>query len=234
MKGIIIAVILVVVLGATALAAPLISTTQTITQTILAIPFISTVQTITQEIVVRPTGGGGGGGGGGPDRTPPRIYDIVFCHEGITETTADICWKTQEKSTSQVEYWTSPSKLSPLDKAYVINHHVRLIDLTPGTTYYYRTMSRDRAGNLGVSNEYTFTTLGEVPAKPEPTPPEPEKPEPVVPEPTPPPPPPPAPPPAPTPEKPTPWPLIGGVIGAAAVAGGIGYWLWRRKEAKHG
>ena len=103
-----------------------------------------------------------GGGGGAVDRTPPRISDVVLC-DGATETTADICWKTNEKSTSQVKYWTSPPMFSELDKAYVIRHRVQLSGLTPGTTYYYKTMSRDRAGNLAVSDEYSFTTLGKVP-----------------------------------------------------------------------
>ena len=104
-----------------------------------------------------------GGGGIGPgDIKPPRLSDISTC--GIAETTADICWKTQEFSDSQVEYRASPSMVSELDEAMVINHRVRLIGLTPGTTYYYKTMSRDKAGNLAVSDEYTFTTLGTLPA----------------------------------------------------------------------
>jgi len=104
-----------------------------------------------------------GGGGIGPgDIKPPRLSDISTC--GIAETTADICWKTQEFSDSQVEYRVSPSMFSELDEAMVINHRVRLIGLTPGTTYYYKTMSRDKAGNLAVSDEYTFTTLGTPPA----------------------------------------------------------------------
>jgi len=104
-----------------------------------------------------------GGGGISPgDIKPPRLSDISTC--GIAETSADICWKTQEFSDSQVEYRASPSMFSELDEAMVINHRVRLIGLTPGTTYYYKTMSRDKAGNLAVSDEYTFTTPGTPPA----------------------------------------------------------------------
>jgi len=109
-------------------------------------------------------GAGGGGGPAPPDTTPPRISNIALCPEGVTETTADICWTTHEKSTSQVEYWTSPSMLSPLDETLVIQHHVQLTGLTPGTKYYYKTMSMDRRDNLAVSDEYTFTTLGKAPA----------------------------------------------------------------------
>ena len=100
----------------------------------------------------------GGGGPGARDTTPPTISDILVSN--IIKTSADISWKTDEKSDSQVEYWTSPSKLSPLDTAMVINHLVHLTDLTPGTTYHYKTMSRDAAGNLAVSDVHSFTTLG--------------------------------------------------------------------------
>jgi len=105
---------------------------------------------------------GGGGGGGAPDTTPPTISDILASN--ISETSADISWKTDEKSTSQVEYWSSPSKFSPLDETRVINHLVHLTGLIPGTTYHYKTMSKDAADNLAVSDEHTFTTLGKAPA----------------------------------------------------------------------
>jgi hypothetical protein len=104
---------------------------------------------------------GGGGGFGSQDRTPPRISDIVLCQ--VDKTTADICWKTHEKSTSQVRYRASPEMLSELDEEMVIEHLVHLTGLTPATTYYYVTMSRDKSGNLGESDELTFTTMG-VPA----------------------------------------------------------------------
>ena len=107
--------------------------------------------------------GGGWVGGVVADTEPPEISDVCVCDEGVTETTADICWRTTELGTSQVEYWTSPKKFSPLDESLVTNHHVKLTGLTPGTTYHYRTLSKDRAGNLVKSAEYTFTTLGEPP-----------------------------------------------------------------------
>ena len=178
-------------------------------------------------------------GGFAPDSTPPRIYNTSLC--AIGNTTADLCWTTNEPATSQVEYWTSPSTLSPLDKKYVTRHRVHLTDLTPGTIYHYKMMSEDRAGNLKVSDKHTFTTLGAKPVPepapepaPEPEPAPPEEPEPVVPEPTKPEPILPSPE-EPAPEEPAPWPWIGGGIGAAAIAGGVWYWLWRRrKEATHG
>ena len=91
------------------------------------------------------------------DRTPPRISDISVSK--ITETGADISWKTHEKSDSQVEYWASPSTLSSLDTEMTLNHLVSITDLTPGATHHFRVMSTDRAGNQAVSDEHTLTTL---------------------------------------------------------------------------
>jgi hypothetical protein len=111
-------------------------------------------------ILAAPVGGGGGGGGG--DTIAPIISNVGS--GGVTETTADISWQTNEISTSQMEWWSSPSTLSPLDETLVLQHLVKLTGLTPGTTYHYKTMSKDAAGNLAVSPEYTFTTLGKAPA----------------------------------------------------------------------
>ena len=104
-------------------------------------------------------GGGGGGGGGRGDATPPIISNVGSCMGGITDTTADICWDTNEPSTTQMEYWASPGILSPLDATLATDHHVNLTGLTPLTTYHYKSMSRDGAGNLAISPEFTFTTL---------------------------------------------------------------------------
>lgn len=93
------------------------------------------------------------------DTVAPRISNVSLCTMGVTDTTADICWLTNEESTSQVEYWASPRILSPLDETRCTEHNIHLSDLTPGTSYSYRTMSKDEAGNLAVSDVYTFTTL---------------------------------------------------------------------------
>lgn len=170
-----------------------------------------------------PSGGGGGGFG---DTNPPRIYDGLV--SGITETTADIAWTTNEKSTSQVEYWASPSKFSPLDETYVINHLVQLTDLIPGTNYSYKTMSEDRAGNLAVSDECSFTTLEGKTVEPEPLPPEPTPP---APEPEPEPAPRPEPAPTPTPEPaPSAFWWIGGTLVFLGVVGFGTWWLLRREK----
>lgn len=186
---------------------------------------------LSANIVEKPTVGGGGGEV--TDTEPPRIYNILV--SGITEASADIYWTTTEWSTSQVEYWTSPSELTPLDEAYISKHLVHLTDLIPGTTYYYRTMSKDKAGNLAISGECNFTTLGEAPEE-EVVPPEeeevaPPEPEPApAPAPAPPAPPPPAPPPEVAPPAPPfNWPLVGGIIAAVVVVALVVFFLVRRR-----
>ena len=132
--------------------------TQTITVTDAAAAVSATSSGITVWLQL----GGGGGGAPPSDTTSPTISNISVSN--ITGTSADISWRTNESGTSQVEYRSSPSILSPLDETMVLAHLVRLTDLTPGTTYYYKVMSKDSAGNLAVSEEDTFTTLGEAPA----------------------------------------------------------------------
>ena len=162
-----------------------------------------------------------GGGGGGISKL--RLYDLTV--ENITEDSADIFWKTNRGATSQVTYWSS-LELEIEDETRVREHSLCLKDLEQDTTYSFEVYSRDKY-KKSATEEGEFTTLKkEVVPAPEPTPP--PVPEPAPPEPTPPPPP-PTPPPA--PEEPTPWALIGGLIGAA-IAGGIGYWLWRRRKAR--
>jgi hypothetical protein len=97
------------------------------------------------------------GYGGGADTDPPKFSGINASGTGSNSTT--VAWTTSELSTSQVEYWSSPSLFSPLDTRMVINHTVHLSGLNPATTYYYKTMSRDGSGNLAISDVHTFTTL---------------------------------------------------------------------------
>ncbi|MFC1981733.1 CARDB domain-containing protein [Chloroflexota bacterium] len=118
-----------------------------------------------------PSDGPPTGGVGGRDNTAPVISNIGLGPEGITETTAEICWTTNEASTSQTEYWyiicsqESTHAFSPVTETYTKDHCVVLTGLIPGTTYHYRVISKDASGNKKVSGEYTFTTLGKAPGK---------------------------------------------------------------------
>jgi hypothetical protein len=90
------------------------------------------------------------------DSLPPVITNFRVVN--IKTTEADITWTTNELSDSQVEYWSSPSQFSSLDKTPATNHSVHLFGLKSGTLYHYKTFSRDQAGNLAVSPELSFIT----------------------------------------------------------------------------
>src|SRR5207245_2538038 len=70
---------------------------------------------------------------------------------------------------SQVEYGTTTAygQVSALVSALVTSHSVGLSGLSASTVYHYRVKSRDAAGNLAVSADFTFTTV----APPDTTPP---------------------------------------------------------------
>jgi len=73
---------------------------------------------------------------------------------------ATIAWTTNENCDSQVQYGTTAGYglSASLNSALGTSHSQELTGLTAGTVYHYRVMSRDAAGNLAVSGDYTFTT----------------------------------------------------------------------------
>jgi hypothetical protein len=103
-------------------------------------------------------GGGGGGGGAGVDTRAPGISYIEY--SDLTKTSIIITWKTDELSTSQVEYWASGHVFSPLDESLVRSHEVELTNLKPCCDYHFRVISEESAGNKRISEEQDFTTLG--------------------------------------------------------------------------
>ena len=92
------------------------------------------------------------------DTTAPVISNVAA--GGITTSSATITWNTNENSDSQVEYGTTPAygQSTTLNPAPVTAHSQGLFGLTSGTLYHYRVKSRDAAGNLAVSGDFTFTT----------------------------------------------------------------------------
>jgi hypothetical protein len=92
------------------------------------------------------------------DLTPPSISDVA-ASPLVTETV--ITWTTDEHATSQVTYGISPTlNLSTTESTeYVISHEVVLASLSPGTAYAYVVRSTDGAGNLAVSEVFSFRTL---------------------------------------------------------------------------
>jgi hypothetical protein len=94
-----------------------------------------------------------------PDTTPPVISAVLA--NGITTSGAVIRWTTNEPADSQVDYGTSTAygTQTPLDTTKVTTHAQTLSGLAPNTPYHFRVRSRDAAGNLAVSGDFTFTTL---------------------------------------------------------------------------
>jgi hypothetical protein len=78
----------------------------------------------------------------------------------ITMTGATIKWTTNEASDTQVEYGvtTAYGSITPLNTQKVTSHSVALSGLRSNTLYSYRVRSRDAAGNLAVSGNFTFRT----------------------------------------------------------------------------
>lgn len=92
------------------------------------------------------------------DVTAPVISAISV--GTIRGTTAVVAWSTDEVSDSQVEYGltTGYGDTTTIDTSLVLGHSVPLSGLTVSTTYHYRVLSRDAAGNLATSGDGTFTT----------------------------------------------------------------------------
>jgi hypothetical protein len=92
------------------------------------------------------------------DTTPPVISSIAT--SSVTTSAAMVTWTTNEVSNTQVQYGltTAYGSQTTLSTALVLSHGAQIIGLSPGTTYHYRVLSRDAAGNLGVSADQTFTT----------------------------------------------------------------------------
>ncbi len=92
------------------------------------------------------------------DNTAPVISNVSAGN--LTVASAVITWNTSEASDSQVEYGLTASygSLSALDPNRVTAHTITLSGLLANTTYHYRARSRDAAGNLAMSSDFTFKT----------------------------------------------------------------------------
>jgi hypothetical protein len=90
--------------------------------------------------------------------TPPTISAVVISR--VTARGATLTWKTDQQSTSQVEYGTSTAygSLSALDTSKLTSHSVALSGLAASTPYHFRVRSKDAAGNEARSSDLTFIT----------------------------------------------------------------------------
>jgi hypothetical protein len=90
---------------------------------------------------------------------PPVISGVAA--GSITASGATITWTTNTASDSQVDYGltTAYGSTSPLNGSFVTTHTILLGALTGGSTYHFRVRSRDAAGTLALSSDFTFITL---------------------------------------------------------------------------
>lgn len=100
------------------------------------------------------------------DTTAPQITAVTSTE--VTSSSATVTWTTNEASDSQVEYGltTSYGSTTALNSNLVTTHSANLSGLTCGTAYHYRVRSRDAAGNLALSADYTLQTATPVTAAP--------------------------------------------------------------------
>ncbi|MDY0097144.1 MAG: fibronectin type III domain-containing protein [Candidatus Dojkabacteria bacterium] len=80
---------------------------------------------------------------------------------GVTPKKASVSWITARTADSRVAYGTKPGEyfeeeVSNSDQ--VVDHVLTINNLSPGTQYYYVVKWTDEDGNIGISEEDTFTT----------------------------------------------------------------------------
>ena len=92
------------------------------------------------------------------DNVAPFVSGVSATN--ITSSAATIVWTTDEPADSRVNYGTTVSYGSntTLNTSLVVSHSQALTSLTAGTLYHFGVRSRDAAGNLTVSEDFTFTT----------------------------------------------------------------------------
>jgi hypothetical protein len=90
---------------------------------------------------------------------PPVISGVSAAL--ISASSATIMWTTSTAGDSQMDYGPTPAygASTPRDPTLVVYHLQTLGGLTANTSYQYRVRTRDAAGNLATSGNFTFTTL---------------------------------------------------------------------------
>ena len=91
------------------------------------------------------------------DTTAPVITGV---NATVTFSSATITWTTDEASSTRVEYGVTSSLGTTIatNNTPVKAHSASIAGLNSGTTYYYRVLSSDAAGNLASSPVLKFTT----------------------------------------------------------------------------
>ena len=89
---------------------------------------------------------------------PAIITNVVAT--SISSTTAVITWTTDQASSSQVQFGTTPAYgfYSTANSSLLTTHSVTLAGLTPATTYNFGALSANAAGTVTTSANFTFNT----------------------------------------------------------------------------
>jgi len=95
------------------------------------------------------------------DVIAPSISSITV--SGTTANSAVINWVTDESANSVVAYGTTGAySATSSNLTFSKNHVMTITGLTANTLYHFQVRSADRAGNLVVSSDVTFTTTASV------------------------------------------------------------------------
>lgn len=102
------------------------------------------------------------------DTTPPEVFGVKSESNTIGSGEASkiqiiVSWKTNEPTTSRVEYGVGLSGSDYTDTTeesaeLVMDHLVVIAELSPAKTYHFRVVSRDKAGNETKSSSYSVLT----------------------------------------------------------------------------
>jgi len=98
------------------------------------------------------------------DETPPVISGVSYSN--VTESSAIITWTTNEDATRWVEYGATEECLSKTTEntSLSTSHSVTLTELDDDTTYYFKVISKDGAGNKAeLADNHPFTTKSIIP-----------------------------------------------------------------------
>lgn len=93
-----------------------------------------------------------------PDTAPPVLSSVTVTALGMNGAT--ITWTTNEPADTQVEFGltTVYGSSTAIDPSKTIAHSRQLTGLQGDTTYHFRAVSRDNAGNRAASPDQIFTT----------------------------------------------------------------------------